>query len=91
MVGCTRVTLGTLMTTKRYSSLIVLKNLIKYKGFQVAPADLEAMLIARPNINDAAVVSMKDEAPREVPVAFVIRSNGSQITKQEIQKYISDQ
>ncbi|KAI3929065.1 hypothetical protein MKW92_016885 [Papaver armeniacum] len=68
-----------------------LKELIKYKGFQVAPAELEAMLIAHPNINDAAVVSMKDEAAGEVPVAFVIRSNGSQITEQEIKKYISDQ
>ncbi|KAI3967123.1 hypothetical protein MKX01_034927 [Papaver californicum] len=68
-----------------------LKELIKYKGFQVAPAELEAMLIAHPNINDAAVVSMKDEAVGEFPVAFVIRSNGSQITEQEIKKYISDQ
>ncbi|OVA10231.1 AMP-dependent synthetase/ligase [Macleaya cordata] len=68
-----------------------LKELIKYKGFQVAPAELEAMLIANPNISDAAVVSMKDEAAGEVPVAFVVRSNGSQITEQEIKKYISDQ
>ncbi|MCL7040419.1 hypothetical protein MKW94_001493 [Papaver nudicaule] len=68
-----------------------LKELIKYKGFQVAPAELEAMLVAHPNINDAAVVSMKDEAVGEFPVAFVIRSNGSQITEQEIKKYISDQ
>ncbi len=34
-----------------------LKELIKYKGFQVAPAELEAMLINHPNISDAAVVS----------------------------------
>lgn len=34
-----------------------LKELIKYKGFQVAPAELEAMLLAHPNISDAAVVS----------------------------------
>lgn len=33
-----------------------LKELIKYKGFPVAPAELEAMLIAHPNISDAAVV-----------------------------------
>ncbi|KAF2309408.1 hypothetical protein GH714_002041 [Hevea brasiliensis] len=53
-----------------------LKELIKYKGFQVAPAELEAMLIAHPSISDAAVVPMKDEAAGEVPVAFVVRSNG---------------
>ena len=34
-----------------------LKELIKYKGFQVAPAELEAMLVAHPNISDAAVVA----------------------------------
>ncbi|XP_027330184.1 4-coumarate--CoA ligase 1-like [Abrus precatorius] len=66
-----------------------LKELIKYKGFQVAPAELEAMLIAHPNISDAAVVSMKDEVAGEVPVAFVVRSNGSKISEDEIKQYIS--
>ncbi|XP_044463078.1 4-coumarate--CoA ligase CCL1-like [Mangifera indica] len=68
-----------------------LKELIKYKGFQVAPAELEAMLIAHSSITDAAVVPMKDEAAGEVPVAFVVRSNGSKITEEEIKKYIYDQ
>ncbi|KHN17584.1 4-coumarate--CoA ligase 1 [Glycine soja] len=68
-----------------------LKELIKYKGFQVAPAELEALLIAHPNISDAAVVGMKDEAAGEIPVAFVVRSNGSEIAEDEIKKYISQQ
>ncbi|KAA3490332.1 4-coumarate--CoA ligase 2-like [Gossypium australe] len=68
-----------------------LKELIKYKGFQVAPAELEAMLIAHPNISDAAVVPMKDEAAGEVPVAFVVRSNGSKITEDDIKQFISKQ
>ncbi|OIW18669.1 hypothetical protein TanjilG_13421 [Lupinus angustifolius] len=68
-----------------------LKELIKYKGFQVAPAELEAMLIAHPNIVDAAVVSMRDEAAGEVPVAYVVRSIGSKISEDEIKKYISKQ
>ncbi|GKV00482.1 hypothetical protein SLEP1_g13159 [Rubroshorea leprosula] len=68
-----------------------LKELIKYKGFQVAPAELEAMLIAHPNISDAAVVSMKDEAAGEVPVAFVVRSKGSKVTEDDIKQYISKQ
>ncbi|KAK7388497.1 hypothetical protein VNO78_23313 [Psophocarpus tetragonolobus] len=68
-----------------------LKELIKYKGFQVAPAELEAMLIANPNISEAAVVPMKDEAAGEIPVAFVVRSNGSEITEDEIKQYISKQ
>ncbi|WOL19037.1 4-coumarate--CoA ligase 1-like [Canna indica] len=68
-----------------------LKEIIKYKGFQVAPAELEALLITHPNIADAAVVQMKDEAAGEIPVAFVVRSNGSQITEDEIKQYISRQ
>ncbi|CAK9169432.1 unnamed protein product [Ilex paraguariensis] len=68
-----------------------LKELIKYKGFQVAPAELEAMLIAHPNISDAAVVPMKNEAAGEVPVAFVVRANGSKITEDDIKQYISKQ
>ncbi|KAK4337541.1 hypothetical protein RND71_042028 [Anisodus tanguticus] len=68
-----------------------LKELIKYKGYQVAPAELEAMLISNPNISDAAVVPMKDEIAGEVPVAFVVRVNGSKISEEEIKKYVSDQ
>uniref|UniRef100_A0A5B6ZBX8 4-coumarate--CoA ligase n=1 Tax=Davidia involucrata TaxID=16924 RepID=A0A5B6ZBX8_DAVIN len=68
-----------------------LKELIKYRGFQVAPAELEAMLIGHPNISDAAVVPMKDEDSGEVPVAFVVRANGSKISEDEIKQYISKQ
>uniref|UniRef100_A0A803NDF5 4-coumarate--CoA ligase n=1 Tax=Chenopodium quinoa TaxID=63459 RepID=A0A803NDF5_CHEQI len=68
-----------------------LKELIKYKGFQVAPAELEGMLINHPNIHDAAVVAMQDEAAGEVPVAFVVRSNGSQISEDDVKQYISKQ
>ncbi|XP_028797571.1 4-coumarate--CoA ligase-like [Neltuma alba] len=68
-----------------------LKELIKYKGFQVAPAELEALLISHPSISDAAVVPMKDEAAGEVPVAFVVASNGSKVSEDEIKHYISKQ
>jgi len=68
-----------------------LKEIIKYNGFQVAPAEIEALLLNHPNISDAAVVGMKDESAGEVPVAFVAKSNGSQITEEEIKQYISKQ
>ncbi|XP_058067945.1 4-coumarate--CoA ligase 2-like [Magnolia sinica] len=68
-----------------------LKELIKYKGFQVAPAELEALLIANRDIADAAVVSMKDYLAGEIPVAFVIRSSGSKITEEEVKQYIAKQ
>ncbi|KAL3529017.1 hypothetical protein ACH5RR_008339 [Cinchona calisaya] len=68
-----------------------LKELIKYKGFQVAPAELEALLLTHPCISDAAVVPMKDEAAGEVPVAFAVKSKDSNITEDEIKQFISKQ
>ncbi|SIT91414.1 4-coumarate--CoA ligase [Yoonia rosea] len=49
-----------------------LKELIKYKGFQVAPAELEATLVAMDGITDAAVVGLPDDEAGELPVAFVV-------------------
>lgn len=48
------------------------KELIKYKGFQVAPAELEAVLLSHPSIADAAVIPVADESAGEVPKAFVV-------------------
>ncbi|KAK9066333.1 hypothetical protein SSX86_013654 [Deinandra increscens subsp. villosa] len=68
-----------------------LKELIKYKGFQVAPAELEALLLTHPDISDAAVVSMVNEAAGEVPVAFVVKIDGSSVTEDNIKQYVSKQ
>jgi acyl-CoA synthetase (AMP-forming)/AMP-acid ligase II len=48
-----------------------LKDLLKYKGHQVAPAELEAVLRHHPAVSDAAVVGMPDPRAGELPVAFV--------------------
>jgi acyl-CoA synthetase (AMP-forming)/AMP-acid ligase II len=48
------------------------KELIKYKGYQVAPAELEAVLVSHPAVADAAVVGSPDEEAGEVPKAFVV-------------------
>jgi Acyl-CoA synthetases (AMP-forming)/AMP-acid ligases II len=48
------------------------KELIKYKGFQVAPAELEAILLVHPAIADAAVIPCRDDEAGEVPKAFVV-------------------
>nr|P14913.1 RecName: Full=4-coumarate--CoA ligase 2; Short=4CL 2; AltName: Full=4-coumaroyl-CoA synthase 2 [Petroselinum crispum]QBR98059.1 4-coumarate CoA ligase [synthetic construct]CAA31697.1 unnamed protein product [Petroselinum crispum] len=68
-----------------------LKEIIKYKGFQVAPAELEALLLTHPTISDAAVVPMIDEKAGEVPVAFVVRTNGFTTTEEEIKQFVSKQ
>jgi acyl-CoA synthetase (AMP-forming)/AMP-acid ligase II len=49
-----------------------LKELIKYKGYQVAPAELEAVLLSHPAVADAAVIGIKDEEAGEAPKAFVV-------------------
>jgi acyl-coenzyme A synthetase/AMP-(fatty) acid ligase len=48
------------------------KELIKYKGLQVAPAELEALLVTHPAVLDAAVVRKADEEAGEVPKAFIV-------------------
>lgn len=52
------------------------KELIKYKGYQVAPADLEALLLTHPDIADAAVIGVYDEDNNEVPKGYVVRGAG---------------
>jgi acyl-CoA synthetase (AMP-forming)/AMP-acid ligase II len=53
------------------------KELIKYKGFQVAPAELEAVLITHPDVADCAVVGIPDEEAGELPKAFVVAATES--------------
>jgi len=48
------------------------KELIKYKGYQVPPAELEALLIGHPHVSDAAVIPIPDEAGGEAPMACVV-------------------
>ncbi|XP_023004760.1 4-coumarate--CoA ligase 1-like [Cucurbita maxima] len=68
-----------------------LKELIKFKTFQVAPAELEALLIAHPKLSDAAVIGMPDEQAGELPVAFVVNANGGEITEEDVKQFISEQ
>lgn len=66
--------------------LIALKQeLIKYKGLQVAPAELEALLLTHPKILDAAVVGV-DVPGTEVPRAYVV--SGGDITEQDIKDFV---
>uniref|UniRef100_A0A0D6R5H0 4-coumarate--CoA ligase n=1 Tax=Araucaria cunninghamii TaxID=56994 RepID=A0A0D6R5H0_ARACU len=67
------------------------KELIKYKGFQVAPAELEAILVNHPLISDAAVVPQKNESAGEVPVAFVVKSKGADINEQDVKDFVAKQ
>jgi acyl-CoA synthetase (AMP-forming)/AMP-acid ligase II len=64
-----------------------LKELIKVKGLQVAPAELEAILLAHPEINDCAVVGVPDERNGERPKAYVVRKN-SNLTADNVHQFL---
>ncbi|PSR89508.1 4-coumarate--CoA ligase-like [Actinidia chinensis var. chinensis] len=68
-----------------------LKELIKYKAYQVPPAELEHLLQSNPEIADAAVVPYPDEEAGQIPMAFIVRKPGSGITEAQIMDFISRQ
>ncbi|MDQ2676592.1 MAG: AMP-binding protein, partial [Actinomycetota bacterium] len=66
-----------------------LKELIKYKGFQVPPAELEAILINHPEVADCAVIGVPDEEAGEVPKAFVVPA-GDSVDADELMGFVAD-
>jgi 4-coumarate--CoA ligase len=66
-----------------------LKELIKYKGYQVAPAVLEAVLLEHPSIADAAVIGALDEDGQEVPKAFVVVQQGAELNADAVIAHVA--
>jgi acyl-CoA synthetase (AMP-forming)/AMP-acid ligase II len=64
------------------------KELIKYKGLQVPPAELEAVLLSHPAVADAAVVPLPDEEAGQVPKAFVVLKG--QASSDEIMAFVAE-
>ncbi|MGE2734403.1 4-coumarate--CoA ligase family protein [Mycolicibacterium vaccae] len=67
-----------------------LKELIKYKGYQVPPAELEAVLLTHPQIADAAVVGVRDDDGEEVPKAFVVVQSGGDLGADEVMAFVAE-
>ena len=65
------------------------KELIKYKGYQVAPAELEALLVSHDAIADAAVIPSPDDEAGEIPKAFVVLAG--EITAEEIMAWVASE
>ncbi|KFB34944.1 hypothetical protein ZHAS_00000650 [Anopheles sinensis] len=65
-----------------------LKELIKYNGFQVPPAELEALLLSHPAVKDAAVIGIPNERTGELPMAFVVRAEESNVSAQELIAFV---
>ncbi len=68
-----------------------LKELIKYKGFQVPPAELEALLLTHPSVADAAVVGLPDEEAGEIPVGFVVLKPGESVSEADVMAFVAGQ
>ncbi|MEO7521753.1 MAG: 4-coumarate--CoA ligase family protein [Gemmatimonas sp.] len=64
------------------------KELIKYKGLQVAPAELEAVLLSHPNIADAAVIPVQDDECGEIPKAYVVLR--APLTDTEVMAFVAE-
>jgi len=65
------------------------KELIKYKGFQVPPAELEGLLLQHPDINDAAVIGKVDQDSGEIPKAYVVKTFDSNLSESDVIDFIS--
>ncbi|XVF85284.1 hypothetical protein PTKIN_Ptkin17bG0105100 [Pterospermum kingtungense] len=66
-----------------------IKELIKYKGFQVAPAELEAILLSHPLVEDAAVVPLPDEEAGEIPAACVVMNPNAKESETDIMDFVA--
>lgn len=65
-----------------------LKELIKVRGLQVSPSELDAVLMSHPDIVDASVVGVPDLHSGEVPRAFVVKKEGAGVTEAQIEDYV---
>jgi acyl-CoA synthetase (AMP-forming)/AMP-acid ligase II len=67
-----------------------LKEMIKYRGYQVAPAELEGLLMEHPAVLDCAVIPKADPESGEVPKAFVVLRPGMDATSQQLMAFIEE-
>jgi acyl-CoA synthetase (AMP-forming)/AMP-acid ligase II len=68
------------------------KELIKYKGYQVAPAELESLLLSHDDVADAAVIPSPDEEAGEVPKAFVVKNpSAPDLTAADVMDFVAGQ
>ncbi|GAB1864815.1 Luciferin 4-monooxygenase [Camponotus japonicus] len=67
-----------------------IKELIKYKGYQVPPAELEAILLTYSGIKDAAVIGIPNEEAGELPMAFIVKEENANIRQEDIIQYVNE-
>lgn len=70
-----------------------LKELIKVRGYQVAPAELEALLLTHEHVSDSAVIQIADEASGELPRAYVVRKETEEamnMTEEDVYEWVKE-
>jgi len=72
-----------------YSVVDRVKELIKYRGYQVPPAELEALLLKHEDIRDVAVIGLPGGPDGELPAAFVVLRDGGAVTADQIMAYVA--
>ena len=79
------------VTSEGYVTIVDrVKELIKYKGYQVAPAELEALLLTHPLITDAAVIGVTDADGEEVPKAFVVVQTNADLSETDVMAFVAE-
>jgi acyl-CoA synthetase (AMP-forming)/AMP-acid ligase II len=74
-----------------YTVVDRVKELIKYHGYQVPPAELEALLLGHPKVADVAVIGVRDDDGQEIPKAFVVPAAGADLTAEEVMEFVAGQ
>ncbi|MEO7148118.1 MAG: AMP-binding protein [Terrimesophilobacter sp.] len=82
------------IATVRFDGVVTivdrLKELIKYHGYQIAPAELEALLLTHPAIADAAVIGVNDADGQEIPKAFIVLQADAQLDDTGVMDFVAE-
>ncbi|KAG1687954.1 putative 4-coumarate--CoA ligase 3 [Nymphon striatum] len=65
------------------------KELIKYRGMQISPSELESVILKHPAVKDVGIVGLPDETSGELPMAFVVINKDQELTEESLQEYVS--
>ena len=64
--------------------------MIKYRGYQIAPAELEAIIMEHPAVKDCAVVGIPEENLGEIPKAFIVKREGQPLSGEEVMAFVAE-
>jgi len=66
-----------------------MKELIKFNGIQISPVEIEQIILAHPDVMDAAVAPVPDESAGELPRAYIVKRPGSLVNEQDIASLVA--